>query len=78
MPPVPGTRLDLNVQSGVAFMTNQTFHLLSKHQQLDAALRRELARRWPDSARIANLKKLKLAVKDRLHRASFGQSMASA
>ena len=33
---------------------------------LDRELRAEIARRWPDGFRIQKLKRLKLAVKDRL------------
>jgi uncharacterized protein len=59
-------------------MTNTFFHLLTKHQRLDAALRSEQSRRWPDVMRIAQLKKLKLAVKDRLHQASIRRRNAAA
>jgi hypothetical protein len=37
------------------------------HRRLDDEIRQELRRRWPDSMRLLRLKKLKLAVKDRLH-----------
>lgn len=47
-------------------MTSQIFRLLGQHQQLDEALRREQRQRWPDAMRLQRLKKLKLAVKDRL------------
>lgn len=47
-------------------MTSQIFRLLSRHQQLDEALRREQRLRWPDFMRVQRLKKSKLAVKDRL------------
>lgn len=59
-------------------MTDRIFRLLTKHQKLDAALRSEQARRWPDVMQIAQLKKLKLAVKDRLHQAALGRRKASA
>jgi uncharacterized protein len=36
------------------------------HQKLDHELRAELKMRWPDLLRIQKLKRLKLAVKDRL------------
>ena len=49
------------------------YSLLSKHQKIDAQLRDEQARRWPDLVRIQELKKLKLAIKDRLHRFSLGR-----
>ena len=47
-------------------MSKLIFRLLSRHQQIDTALRREQARRLPDFARLQRLKKLKLAIKDRL------------
>jgi hypothetical protein len=37
------------------------------HERLDDEIRRELKRRLPDHIRLLRLKKLKLAVKDRLH-----------
>lgn len=37
------------------------------HRRLDDEIRLELKRRFPDSIRLLRLKKLKLAVKDRLH-----------
>jgi hypothetical protein len=49
-------------------MRSRTFRLLEIHQRVDEALRRELRRRWPDHLRVTRLKKLKLRVKDRLHR----------
>lgn len=54
-------------------MTHQIFRLLSRHQQLDDALRIERKSRWPDFARLQRLKKLKLAVKDRLSTLMTGQ-----
>ncbi len=59
-------------------MKTKVFHLLTKHQQLDEALRVEQSRRWPDVARIMQLKKLKLAIKDRLYRASVRRQRVSA
>ena len=50
-------------------MSHRTYRLLERHQQLDEALRRAQARRFPDPFEIVRLKKLKLAVKDRLARA---------
>ena len=43
------------------------YRLALVHRRLDEEIRRELARRLPDSIRLLRLKKLKLAVKDRLH-----------
>lgn len=40
------------------------------HARLDSEIRRELNARFPDSGRITRLKKLKLAIKDQLHRAA--------
>lgn len=47
-------------------MTFSLFRLMQYHQKLDAELRAERARRWPDVFRIQKLKRLKLVVKDRL------------
>lgn len=55
-------------------MTGFAFRLLLVHRRLDDEIRSALARRWPDVARVQRLKKLKLAVKDRLHQLSFGKS----
>ena len=60
-------------------MTFSSFRLMQYHQKLDAELRAEGARRWPDLFRIQKLKRLKLAVKDRLSiRATktFGQRLS--
>ena len=38
------------------------------HARLDTEIRSELAARFPDQGRVARLKKLKLAIKDQLHR----------
>ena len=43
------------------------YRLSVVHRRLDDEIRRELQRRWPDSIRLLRLKKLRLAVKDRLH-----------
>jgi hypothetical protein len=47
-------------------MTITSFRLMQYHQRIDRELRAEIARRWPDGFRIQKLKRLKLAVKDRL------------
>lgn len=51
-------------------MTFSVFRLMQYHQKLDAQLRAERAQRWPDVFRIQKLKRLKLAVKDRLARST--------
>ena len=48
-------------------MSNLIYRLTAIHKRLDDEIRRELARRFPDTIRLLRLKKLKLAVKDRLH-----------
>jgi len=47
-------------------MSAQAFRLTLAHQRLDEAIASEMRRKWPDSIRLLRLKKLKLAVKDRL------------
>lgn len=44
------------------------YRLSVVHRKLDDEIRRELRRRAPDSMRLLRLKKLKLAIKDRLFR----------
>jgi len=48
-------------------MSQLIYRLSLIHKRLDDEIRRELKRRIPDSLRLLRLKKLKLAVKDRLH-----------
>ncbi len=46
---------------------NPVIHRLKLvHARLDAEVRREMKARFPDQGRVARLKKLKLAIKDRL------------
>ena len=47
-------------------MSDPIFRLMERHQQLDARLQSARTRRWTDPFEIARLKKLKLALKDRL------------
>jgi hypothetical protein len=47
-------------------MSDSTYRLTSIHRSLDEAIRDELRRRLPDSLKLLRLKRLKLAVKDRL------------
>ncbi|HNW18174.1 MAG TPA: DUF465 domain-containing protein [Sphingorhabdus lacus] len=54
-------------------MTFSSFRLMQFHQKLDRELRAELKRRWPDVFRIQKLKRLKLAVKDRLQKSAIGR-----
>ena len=49
-------------------MSDTTFRLLERHQKLDERLHRALGARFADPFEIARLKKLKLAVRDRLAR----------
>ncbi len=44
------------------------YRLTVIHRRIDEEIRHELKRRWPNSMRLLRLKKLRLAVKDRLHR----------
>ena len=53
-------------------MSDQAFRLLERHQKLGEKLRHLQNRRWPDPLEIARLKKLKLAIKDRLARLARG------
>jgi hypothetical protein len=71
------TRSMINHRRRVA--VNAMFHRLSViHKKLDDEIRRELRRRIPDTIRLLRLKKLKLAVKDRLHFAPQGRRAAGA
>ncbi len=47
-------------------MSNSTYRLTRIHRNLDEAIRAEMHRRLPDSLKLLRLKRLKLAVKDRL------------
>ena len=49
-------------------MSDTIYRLLERHQKLDALLQRARVRRWPDPFELSRLKKLKLAVKDRITR----------
>lgn len=49
-------------------MHPRIYRLLETHNRIDVALRDEQRRRWPDPMRIGQLKKLKLRVKDLIHR----------
>lgn len=47
-------------------MKVRSYRLMEAHQRVDEALRLEGRRRWPDMFKIIRLKKMKLAIKDRL------------
>jgi hypothetical protein len=47
-------------------MSSTAYRLTHIHRRLDDAISHEGARRLPDSLRLLRLKKLRLAVKDRL------------
>ena len=55
-------------------MRNLIYRLTLIHRRLDDQIRGELARRFPDSMKLIRLKKLRLAVKDRLYRRVGGSS----
>lgn len=57
-------------------MTFSSFRLMQFHQKLDGELRKELASRWPDIFQIQKLKRMKLAVKDRLQRNASGKRLS--
>lgn len=52
-------------------MTMSQFHWSMVHRRLDDEIRQELKRRMPDTIRLLRLKKLRLAIKDRLYRISL-------
>ena len=49
-------------------MNAMIYRLTLVHRKLDEEIRRELKRRFPDAMRLLRLKKLRLAIKDRLFR----------
>ncbi|MCC6826935.1 MAG: YdcH family protein [Novosphingobium sp.] len=57
-------------------MSDRVFRLLETHQRLDDQLRLAQSRRVPDPFEVGRLKRLKLAIKDRLAR--FARTPASA
>ncbi|MCB2074900.1 MAG: YdcH family protein [Novosphingobium sp.] len=57
-------------------MSDKAFRLLERHQRLDELLRRAQSKRFADPLEIARLKKLKLAMKDRLARLARRRSPA--
>lgn len=57
-------------------MSERIFRLLERHQKLDDRLRMAQSSRIADPFEIARLKKLKLAIKDRLSRLARRPSAA--
>lgn len=57
-------------------MNPRLYRLIETHQRIDQALRHEQRRRLPDSIRLVQLKKLKLRVKDLIHRLARKQATA--
>ena len=47
-------------------MSDRVFRLMERHKKLDSHLQLARSRRWQDPFEIARLKKLKLAIKDRV------------
>lgn len=52
-------------------MSETMYRLLERHQKLDALLQGARQRRWQDPYELSRLKKLKLAIKDRIHRSAI-------
>ena len=52
-------------------MHPRLYRLTERHQRIDEVLRREERQRWNDRFRILRLKKLKLQIKDMIHRATL-------
>ncbi|MFM9851511.1 MAG: DUF465 domain-containing protein [Sphingomonadaceae bacterium] len=53
-------------------MTALSYRLLLVHRRLESEIRAARLMRWPDAYRIQRLKKLRLAIKDRLHALALG------
>ncbi len=62
-----------NTETWSGIMSVISYRLLTVYRRLDDEIRIQVSRRWPDVAKIQRLKKLKLAVKDRLHRLATGR-----
>lgn len=59
-------------------MSDLMFRLTERHQRLDDQIRAEQTQRWPDAGRLAQLKRMKLAIKDRLARIMTRRQRTSA
>ncbi len=57
-------------------MHPRLYRLIEAHQRIDRRLRLELRRPLPDPFRLMQLKKLKLRVKDTIHRFARKQAHA--
>jgi hypothetical protein len=73
VPPAAAPR-SMHHRKGDATMTSFLYRLAITHRRLDDEIRREMKRRAPDSLRLLRLKKLKLMVKDRLHRQVYAKA----
>ncbi len=58
-------------------MSDYAYRLMERHRRLDDELRQAQMRRAADPGEIARLKKLKLAIKDRLSRLMRGKPQAA-
>ena len=58
-------------------MKTLIYKLPSIHRQIDDEIRGELARRFSDSIKLLRLKKLRLAVKDRLYQRLRGSRVGA-
>ncbi len=56
-------------------MNALSYRLLMLYSKLDAEVRREQKRRFPDVWRLLRLKKLRLAIKDRMARLAFSRPL---
>jgi uncharacterized protein YdcH (DUF465 family) len=59
-------------------MHPRLYRLMEKHQRIDRLLQIEQRRRWSDPFRLMRLKKLKLRVKDLIHRVAMRRTKAQA
>ena len=57
-------------------MSDRVFRLMERHQRLDERLRNVQRLRFADPIEIVRLKKLKLAIKDRIARLARGRTPA--